>query len=97
MVKKAALAVLFAITLCPLASFGQIAIRIGPPPPVYENRGHAPDRGYIWIGGYQRRDGDHYTWNPGRWERPPQDHQRWQAHRWKHRHGEWVMEEGHWR
>ena len=97
MVKKIALAVLLALSLSPAASFAQVAIRIGPPPPVYENRGAPPDRGYVWINGYQRRDGDHYTWNAGRWERPPREHQRWVGHRWQRRHGEWVMVEGHWR
>ena len=34
---------------------------------------------------------------PGRWERPPRPGARWVAHRWVHRHGEWVLIEGHWR
>jgi hypothetical protein len=97
MIKKIALAILFALTLCPAASFAQIAIRIGPPPPVYERRGPPPDRGYVWINGYQRYDGDRYVWTPGRWDRPPQEHQRWVAHRWKHRGDHWEMQEGHWR
>jgi hypothetical protein len=97
MVKKIALAILFAFTLCPVASLAQIAIRIGPPPPVYEHRGPPPDREYVWINGYQRYEGDHYAWTPGRYERPPQRHQRWVANRWQHRHGQWVMVEGHWR
>lgn len=97
MAKKILTAVLFALTLCPVASYAQIAIRIGPPPPVYERRGPAPDRGYVWIGGYHRYNGDHYEWVPGRWDRPPQDHQRWVAHRWRHHGDHYEMEEGHWR
>jgi hypothetical protein len=97
MVKKVALAILFALTLCPVASLAQVAIRIGPPPPVYERRGPPPERGYVWINGYHRYEGDHNVWTPGRYERPPREHQRWVAHRWEHRHGQWVMVEGHWR
>jgi len=28
---------------------------------------------------------------------PPRPHARWVAHRWVHRHGGYVMVEGHWR
>ena len=97
MIKKIALALLFAFTLCPAASFAQLAIRIGPPAREHENRGRAPERGYVWIGGYQRYEGDRYVWTPGRWERPPQEHQRWVGHKWRNNHGQWEMQEGHWR
>ena len=97
MFKKTALALLFAIALAPAASFAQVAIRVGPPPPVYEERGRPPERGYVWIGGHHRYEGDHYTWEAGRWERPPHHGAHWVAHKWVHRHGEWVMVEGHWR
>jgi hypothetical protein len=97
MIKKIALALLFAITLCPAASFAQVSIRIGPPVREHENRGRPPERGYVWIGGYQRYEGDRYVWTPGRWERPPQPNQRWVDHKWKRHHGEWQMQEGHWR
>lgn len=97
MVKKIALAVLFGLTLCPAASFAQIAIRIGPPARQYEHRGRAPGQGYVWIGGYQRYDNDHYVWVPGRWDRPPQEHQRWVNHKWHHRGDHYEMQEGHWR
>jgi len=96
-VKKIALALLLAFILAPAASFAQVAIRIGPPPPVYERRGPTPGRGYVWVGGYHRYEGDHYTWNPGRYERPPHEHGRWVQQRWVHRHNGWVMVEGHWR
>jgi hypothetical protein len=97
MLKKIALAVLFAVTLCPVASFAQVSIRVGPPPPVVEVRGNPPDRGYVWVDGYHRYEGGHYVWTAGRWDRPPHPGGRWVAHRWVHRHGEWVMVEGHWR
>jgi hypothetical protein len=83
--KKIALAVLLALTLVPAASFAQVVIRIGPPAPVVERRGPPPDRG------------DHYVWTPGHWDRPPRPGGVWVAHRWVHRHGEWVLIEGHWR
>jgi len=97
MMKKIALALLLAFTLCPAASFAQVVVRIGPPPPVYEDRGRPPDRGYVWIDGYHRWEDGRYVWTPGRWERPPREHQRWVAHRWV-RHGDhYEMQEGHWR
>jgi len=97
MVKRIALALLLALSLSPVATFAQVSIRIGPPPPVVERRGEPPERGFVWIDGYHRWDGDHYVWTPGRWERPPHPGAHWVAHRWVHRHGEWVLVEGHWR
>jgi hypothetical protein len=94
--KKIALAVLLALTMLPAASFAQVVVRIGPPAPVYEHRGAPPDRGYVWISGYHRYEGDHYIWTPGRWERPPQAHQHWVAHKWVHRGDHWELREGHW-
>jgi hypothetical protein len=97
MVKKIALALLLAFTLFPAASFAQVVVRIGPPPPMHEDRGRPPDRGYVWIDGYHRWEDGRYVWTPGRWERPPREHQRWVAHRWV-RHGDhYEMQEGHWR
>jgi len=95
--KKIALALLLALTLCPAASFAQVVIRVGPPAPIVETRGPRPDRGYVWIGGYHRYDGGRYIWTPGRWDRPPHPGGVWVAHHWVHRHGEWVLIEGHWR
>jgi WXXGXW repeat (2 copies) len=97
MVKKVALAVLFALTFCPVASMAQLVIRVGPPAPVYERRGPPPERGYVWVDGYHRYQGDHYEWVPGRYDRPPHEGARWSRHHWVHRHGQWVMVEGHWR
>jgi opacity protein-like surface antigen len=97
MVRKIALAVLFALALSPAASFAQVVIRVGPPAPIVEVRGAPPERGFVWIDGYHRYDGGRYVWTPGRWERPPHEGAHWVAHRWAHRHGEWVLVEGHWR
>ncbi len=97
MMKKIALALLFAFTLCPVASFAQVVVRIGPPAPIVETRGVPPERGFVWIDGYHRWDGERYVWVPGRWERPPHEHAHWVAHRWV-RHGDhWELREGHWR
>jgi opacity protein-like surface antigen len=65
-VKKIALAALLAFTLLPAASFAQVVIRVGPPAPVYERPGPPPERGFVWIDGYQSWAGDHYVWVPGR-------------------------------
>jgi len=97
LVKKIALALLLAFTLIPAASFAQVVIRVGPPPPVYERRGPPPGDGYVWQNGYHRYDGDHYTWTPGHYEQPPHRGQRWVAHHWEHHHGQYVLVEGHWR
>ena len=97
MMKKFALAVLFALTLCPAASFAQVVIRIGPPPPVVEQRSAPPERGFVWIDGYHRWEGDHYVWVPGAYAEPPHPHARWVAGHWDHRGGEYVWVAGHWR
>lgn len=96
LVKKIAMALLLAFTLMPAASFAQVVVRIGPPPPVYERRGPPPGEGYVWQPGYHRYDGDHYVWTPGHYEQPPHHGQRWVAHHWVHRHGQYVLIEGHW-
>jgi hypothetical protein len=96
LVKKITMALLLAFTLIPAASFAQVVIRIGPPPPVYERRGPPPGDGYVWQPGYHRYEGDHYVWTPGHYDRPPQRGQHWVAHHWVHRHGQYVLVEGHW-
>ncbi len=95
--KKIALALLLAFTLFPAASFAQIVVRIGPPAPIVEERGRPPERGFVWIPGYHRWEGDHYVWTPGRWDRPPRPGARWVAHKWVRRGDHWEMQEGHWR
>ena len=95
--KKIALAALLAITLLPAAGYAQVYVRVGPPAPIVERRPPPPERGYVWIGGYHRWDGARYVWVPGRWDRPPHPHAVWVPHRWVHRHGGWVLVEGHWR
>ena len=97
MLKKRLIGVVFASVLT-FGAFGQeVVIRVAPPHPVVEMRGAAPGPGFVWIAGYHRWDGAAYVWTPGRWERPPHPHAHWVAHRWVHRHGGWVLVEGHWR
>ena len=95
--KKIALAALLALTFLPAASYAQVVIRVGPPAVVVEHPGPPPERGFIWIGGYQRWDGAHYAWVPGHYERPPHPGAHWVAHRYVRRGGGWVFAEGHWR
>jgi hypothetical protein len=95
--KKIALTLLLALCMAPAASMAQVVVRIGPPAPIVERRPPPPARGFVWIDGYHRWDGAHYVWVGGRWDRPPHPGAHWVAHRWVHRHGGWVMIEGHWR
>jgi len=95
--KKTALAILLALTLLPAASFAQVVIRIGPPAPIVERPPPPPDRGYMWIDGCHRSEGDHYVWPPGRWDRSPHPGGHWVAHKWVHKGDHWVLVEGHWR
>jgi hypothetical protein len=96
-VKKIALAVIFAFTVLPGASFAQVYVHERPPHEVYEHRGRAPEHGYVWVHGYHRWDGNRYVWVPGHYDRPPREHAVWVRHHWVHRRGGWVLVEGHWR
>jgi hypothetical protein len=75
----------------------EVVVRVAPPRPLVERAVPAPGPGYVWIAGYHRWDGRAYVWVPGRWELPPHRHARWIGARWVHRHGGWVLVEGHWR
>lgn len=79
------------------ANAAEVFVRVAPPRPLIERRVVAPGPGYVWIAGYHRWDGRAYVWVPGRWERPPRRHAHWVAHHWVHRHGGYVLVEGHWR
>jgi hypothetical protein len=96
-VKKIALSVLLVFCMVPAISMAQLVVRIGPPAPIVERRPPPPDRGFVWIDGYQRWDGQRYVWVGGHWDRPPRPGAVWVPHRWVHRHGGWAMAEGHWR
>lgn len=94
--KKFLLAGLLGCMLLPAASNAQVYVRVGPPAPIVERPG-PPREGFVWIAGYHRWDGAHYVWVPGRWDRPPRPHAVWVPHHWVHRHGGYVLVEGHWR
>jgi hypothetical protein len=74
-----------------------VVVKVAPPAEVVETRPASPGPNYVWIGGYQKWDGNAYAWVPGRWEVPPHPGARWVAHRWVRRHGGWVFVEGRWR
>jgi WXXGXW repeat (2 copies) len=97
MLRKGLIAALFAATMSVGLFADEVVVRVAPPRAVVETRVPAPGPGYIWTPGYQRWDGRAYVWAPGAWMRPPRAHARWVAHRWVHRHGGWVLVEGHWR
>jgi hypothetical protein len=97
MLRKRLIGVVFA-GLLTVGAFGEeVIIRVAPPRAVVETRVVAPSHGHVWIAGYHRWDGHAYVWVPGRWELPPRPHARWVAHKWVHRHGGYVLVEGHWR
>jgi YXWGXW repeat-containing protein len=96
-VKKTALAVLLGLILLPAASNAQVVVRIGPPAPVVEHYGPPPHEGWVWQPGYHYWDGNRYVWRAGVWAEPPRRHAVWVPHHWVHRHGGWVLVEGHWR
>jgi len=97
MFRKMLMGSAFGLLLTMGAMGADVVIRVAPPAPIVERRPVAPGPRYVWIGGYHRWDGRAYVWVPGRWELPPRAHARWVAHHWVHRHGGWVLVEGHWR
>ncbi len=97
MVLKRLIGLVFAGGLAFSAMAGDIVIRIAPPRAVIERRTPPPSRGHVWVSGYQRWDGNAYAWTPGRWEQPPRPRAHWVGHHYVHRHGGWVLVEGHWR
>ena len=97
MVTKRLIGLVFVGALAVIPAAAEVVIRIAPPRAVVERRMVAPGPGYVWVGGYHRWDGNAYAWTPGVWQQPPRPGARWVAHRWVHRHGGWVLVEGHWR
>ena len=97
MVRKFVLASAAVCMLAISAMGEQVIVRIAPPHAVYEERGVAPQRGYVYQRGYHRWDGHAHVWTPGVWVAPPRPHARWVDHRWDHRGNDYVFVEGHWR
>lgn len=95
--KRIITGLVFAGALALGVASAEVVIRIAPPRPVVERRMASPGRGYVWVSGYHRWDGNAYAWAPGRWEQPPRARARWVAHRWRHNRGGWELQEGHWR
>ena len=71
MVYKRLIGLVFAGGLTYGAAMAEVVVRVAPPIAVVETRGPAPGPNHVWIGGYQRWDGNAYAWAPGRWEAPP--------------------------
>jgi hypothetical protein len=94
---KRMIGLVFAGALAFSAGAADIVVRIAPPRVKIEKRSRPPSREHVWVSGYQRWDGNAYTWTPGRWEQPPQRRGRWVAHHWVHQRDGWVLVEGHWR
>jgi hypothetical protein len=95
---KRLMGLVFAGALAFSAVAADIVVRVAPPRVVVQKRGRAPSRNHVWVSGYQRWDGNAYSWSQGRWEQPPRPRGRWVAHHWvRQRGGGWVLVDGHWR
>jgi hypothetical protein len=97
MLKKLLIGSSFGLLLTAGTIFAEVVVTVRPPAAIVETRPASPGPNYVWIAGYHRWDGHAYAWAPGRWEVAPHPGARWVAHRWVHRHGGWVLVEGHWR
>ena len=97
MVLKRLIGLVFAGALAFSATAADVVIRIAPPRVKIEKRPPAPSRNHVWVSGYQRWDGNAYSWNQGRWEQRPRPRARWVAHHYVRQRGGWVFVEGRWR
>jgi hypothetical protein len=97
MVYKRLVGLVFAGAMIFSAAAADIVVRIAPPRVVIEKRTPSPGRTYVWTSGYDRWDGNAYSWNAGTWQQPPRPGAHWVAHRWNHQKDGWVFAEGHWR
>ncbi|WP_213806632.1 YXWGXW repeat-containing protein [Granulicella sp. dw_53] len=96
MIKKLIL-VAFIASMMSGVSEAQIAIRIGPPPPIVEHYGPPPRPGWVWQGGYHRWDGARYVWTPGHYAAPPRRGARWIPDGYYRRGGRYYYRRGYWR
>jgi hypothetical protein len=96
MFKRVALLAVVA-SIMSVASQAQVAIRIGPPPPVVEHYGPPPRPGWVWVGGFHRWDGARYVWTPGHYAAPPRPGVRWVPDGYDHRGGRYYYRHGYWR
>ena len=95
MFKRVALLAALVSTML-VASQAQVAIRIGPPPPVVEHYGPPPRPGWVWMGGFHSWDGARYVWVPGRYAAPPRPGVRWVPDGYYRRGGRYYRH-GYWR
>jgi hypothetical protein len=95
--RKFVLSAALGAAMCAGSAWAEIVVHEAPPHDRAEHRPGRPSGRHVWIGGYHRWDGHAYVWEPGRWDLPPREHAVWVAPRWRHRHGDWVFIEGHWK
>jgi len=96
MFKRVALLAVVA-SIMSVASQAQVAIRIGPPPPVVEHYGAPPRPGWVWVGGFHRWNGARYVWTPGHYAAPPRPGVRWVPDGYYRRGGQYYYRHGYWR
>ena len=98
-VKNTALSVALAagFTIAGGVAHAQIYVTTAPPAAVVETRPAPPDQTYVWQPGYQKWDGDHYTWVPGQWVAPPRERATWVPGHWNHDRKGYYWVEGSWR
>jgi WXXGXW repeat (2 copies) len=93
---------LFAILIwaIPVASFGQIGIRIAIGPPVLPmyDQPVCPDDGDLWTPGYWAYDDSvsDYYWVPGTWVMAPEEGYLWTPGYWGWGEGGYAFNEGYW-
>jgi len=89
--------IMLGATLLPVAIVHADDIIITTPPPAVQEETVPPARtGYIWAPGYQRWDGDHYTWVTGHWVEA-RVHSHWEPDSWeKVDDTHWRFRAGHW-
>src|SRR5579862_4453143 len=85
---------IFAVGVFTGAASAETVVHVAPPRPPLQKRTPPPAKDDVWIDGYQKWDGKHFSWVPGKWEKPPQPNLRWQPFRWVKRSDGWVLEEG---
>ena len=95
--KKILLASLFGFALGLVPAHAEVVIKLRPPVSVREQRAARPSKKHVWVGGYQKWNGNAYAWERGRWEEPPHARGVWVAPRYVKRRDGYVFVEGHWR
>jgi hypothetical protein len=79
------------------ANAAEVFVRVGPPPPRREIVVRRPSPRHVWIPGYYRWNGRHYTWVRGYWTLPPRPRAAWVPGYWTPRRGGNVWIAGYWR